>query len=118
MIRSLQNSEGRPPPERRAARRFPIISPVGYRAFRGRVLVREGIERAINIGSTGILLQVDPPLEPDLHLELSIDWPVLQQMRGHLRLHALGEIVRLRQDEVAVRVVRPQKFQQEESTGG
>jgi len=117
MIRSLQNSEGRPPPERRAARRFPILAPVGYRTFRGRVLVREGIRRAINIGSRGILLQVDPPLEPDLHLELSIDWPVLQQMRGHLRLHALGEIVRLRQDEVAVRLVRPQ-FQQKESTGG
>ena len=116
MIRSHQNSEGRPPPERRATRRFPIVAPVGYRAFRGRVLVREGIGRTINICSRGILLQVDPPLEPDLHLELSIDWPVLQ-MRGHLRLHALGEIVRLRQDEVAVRLVRPQ-FQQKESTGG
>jgi hypothetical protein len=117
MIRSLQNSEGRPPPERRATRRFPIVAPVGYRAFRGRGLVREGIGRTINIGSRGIFLQVDPPLEPDLHLELSIDWPVLQQMRGHLRLHALGEIVRLRQDEVAVRLVRLQ-FQQKESTGG
>jgi hypothetical protein len=117
MIRSLENSEGCPPPERRATRRFPIVAPLKYKAFRGHALVREGIGRTINFGSTGILFQTDPPLESDLHLELSIDWPVLHQMGTHLRVYALGEIVRIKEGEVGVRLIRPQ-FQKEESTGG
>ena len=117
MIRSLQNSEGRPPPERRATQRFSIVAPLEYKAFRGNVLVREGVSRTIKFGSRGILFQTDPPLEPDLRLELLIEWLVLYQMRSHLRVHALGEIVRLQEGEVAVRLVRPQ-LQKEESTGG
>lgn len=108
MAGCLQNSEGRPPPERRATQRFPIVAPLEYKAFRRRVLVREGVGRTINFGSRGILFQTDPPLEPDLRLELSIAWPVLHQMRSHLRVHAFGEIVRIKEGEVAVRLGRPQ----------
>ncbi len=57
MIRSLQNSEGRPP-ERRATQRFSIVAPLEYKAFRGHVLVREGVGRTINFGSRGILFQI------------------------------------------------------------
>jgi len=35
MIRSLQNSEGRPPPERRATRRFPIVAQSDTELFAG-----------------------------------------------------------------------------------
>ena len=105
---SLQNSAGRPPPERRATRRFPIVVPLEYKAFRGSVLVGEGVGRTINIASGGILFHAVPPLEPDSHLELSLDWPVLHEKRAHLRLHALGQVVRLREDQAAVRLFRPE----------
>ena len=117
MVRSLQNSERPVLPDRRATRRFPIVVPLEYKAFHGRVLVREGVGRTINIASRGILFHADPPLELDLHLELSLNWPVLHETRAHLRLHALGQIVRLSDDQVAVRLVRPE-FQKGESKGG
>jgi hypothetical protein len=107
MAGSLQNSQGRAPPERRATRRFPIVVALEYKAFRGRVLVLEGTGRTINIASKGILFHADRPLEPDFQLEVSLDWPTRHESTN-LRLHALGQIVRLREDEVAIRLLRPE----------
>lgn len=116
-MRSLQNSERPALPDRRAARRFPIVVPVEYKAFRGRVLVREGVGRTINIGSRGILFHADAPLESDLQLELCLDWPVLQEKRAPLQLHALGQIVRHGEGQAAVRLFRSE-FRKGESKGG
>jgi hypothetical protein len=95
------------------AQRFPMVVSLEYKAFRHGLLIREGVGRTINVGSSGILFHADPPLEPGLRLELSIHWPVPEEMRALVRLHALAQIVRLRDDEAAVRLVR-REFKREE----
>lgn len=114
MADTVVNWIGRAPPERRACRRFPIVAALEYRAFRGKELVREGIGRTINIGSRGILFKTEPPLDPDLRLELFVEWPALPATDVPLRLHALAQIVRLGEDGAAVRLFRPE-FERRES---
>ena len=117
MLQSFQNSEFSPQSERRASQRFPIVVPVEYKAFWGEVCAGEGIGCTINIASKGILFQADPPLEPGMRLQITLEWPVLHEMNVHLRLHANAQIVRLRDDRVAVRLIRPE-FQREELHAG
>ena len=93
-------------PERRATRRFPVALQLEYKALRHAELIREGVGRTINISSGGVLFEADGPLDRDLRLELSIEWPVYYRKSPRLRLMAFGEIVRVHEKEAAVRIAR------------
>ena len=104
-------------PERRSTRRFPIVVPLEYKAFRHGLLIREGVGYTLDISSSGILFQTDHPLESGLRLELSVEWPVLHDPRAHRQLHAFAHIVRLSKDQVAVRLVRPKLLDKNAAAG-
>ena len=106
MARFVQNSETGTHPERRAARRFAIGFRLKYRAFRHRELVGAGVGRTLNMSSGGILFQPDIPLDPDLNLEVLIDWPTASPSHLHLQLLAFGTVVRTGEHQTAVRMVR------------
>lgn len=104
-------------PERRSTRRFPIVVPLEYKAFRHGLLIREGVGYTLDISSSGILFQTDHPLESGMRLELSVQWPVLHDLRAHRQLHAYAHIVRLMKDQVAVRLVRPKLLDKNGASG-
>ena len=92
--------------DRRATRRFPIALPLQYKVFRGTTLLAEGIGRTMDISSHGILFHAGAHLEPYLRLELSIDWPMFQAPGPPMKLLVFGDIVRIADDEAAVRIMR------------
>ena len=120
MTRIPEHSQTLAPPElqeRRSTRRFPIVAPLEYKAFRHGLLIREGVGYTLDISSSGILFQTDHPLESGLRLELSVEWPVLHDLRAHRQLHAFANIVRLTNDQVAVRLVRPKLLDKNGASG-
>ena len=106
MFRSGNHSEQNPLPERRSTMRFPIIVPIRYKVFHQHELVGEGIGETINVASRGLLFHADHPLEPGLSLELDMELPALPDGSGLVKLRARGQIVRIEDDQVAVRVRR------------
>jgi PilZ domain-containing protein len=102
----MENSDGFPSVERREARRFPIVVPVKYRAFRRHLLVGAGTGQSINLASRGVLFRAESQLETGLFIELSIEWPVIDEIWERLRLRALGRVVRIEGDQAAVQLTR------------
>jgi hypothetical protein len=106
MSDSVQNSEILSRGERRAARRFPLVLFLEYKAFRGAAIVKTGVGRTINLSSAGVLFHADTHLEPGLRLELSIDWPAAPDGNTRMHLFQYGDVLRADEDRVAVRVLR------------
>ena len=93
--------------DRRKSRRFPIVIQLEYRIYQTPRSVDVGIGETINIGSHGVLFRAALPFQTGLFLELSLDWPLLHQMRERLQLRPLGRVVRVEADLTAVQLFRP-----------
>jgi len=102
----VQSSEILSRGERRAARRFPLVLFLEYKAFRGASLVKTGVGRTINLSSVGVLFLADTHLEPGMRLELSIDWPAAPTGNNRMHLFQYGDVLRSEQEQIAVRVLR------------
>ena len=71
---------------------------------RGQVETREG--RTIDISSSGLRFAVAGPLEPELRLDIAIDWPALLDGRIQLQLVVAGTVVWSSGSETAMRILR------------
>ena len=94
-----------PGPERRASVRFPLALEAHCVLHRrGQVETREG--RTIDISSLGLRFAVAGPLEPELRLDIAINWPALLDGRIQLQLVVAGTVVWSSGSETAMRILR------------
>ena len=94
-----------PAVERRATRRFGIQQEVTYKTFEPRNAQPEtGGGLTLNFSSRGILFQTSQPLKSGKRVEVSVNWPALISGTCPLKFVALGHVVRVEEDRVAVSI--------------
>ena len=91
-------------PDRRANQRYPITLEVEYQVPDRYGFQQNGLGRTINISSRGVLLDVSDPLPNQCPIRLSINWPFLLDGSIPLKLVMRGNIVRVLDNRIAVRV--------------
>jgi hypothetical protein len=92
--------------DRRNAERFPIEREIRYKLLRHEGGKEEGVGKSINISSAGILFTTDRHLRPGSDIEVTVSWPVLLTADLHLRLVALGRVVRSEEGTAAMEISR------------
>lgn len=90
--------------ERRRGRRFPIECPVNFRTLSGAGPPRRGRGSTVNIGSRGVLLEVDHPVAEGVLLEVSMEWPAKLDQRSDLKLIMCGSVIRSEGTRIAVTI--------------
>ena len=88
---------------RRFSRRYPIVLDARWRLPKSTVS-EAGTGATINLSSGGVLFQADRQMPAGARIELSIAWPVLLRNVAPLQLRVIGDIVRVRGREAAVRI--------------
>lgn len=94
-----------PRPDRRAAHRYPIATPLKYKTL---VASGEaaGLGLTIDMSNASVLIQTSRPLTNGARVELSIAWPALLDERVPLTLHIIGRAVRTEGDYSAITIER------------
>jgi hypothetical protein len=92
--------------DRRITARFPIEREIRYKLLTHNGGNDEGTGKSINISSSGILFTTDRHLPPGSNIEIAVSWPVLLTTDGHLRLVALGRVVRSEEGKAAMEISR------------
>jgi hypothetical protein len=92
--------------DRRVAARFPIEREIRYKLLRHDGGNEEGTGKSINISSAGILFTTDRHLPPGSSIEIAVSWPVLLTTDLHMRLVALGRVVRSEEGTAAMEISR------------
>ena len=92
--------------DRRVAARFPIERDIRYKLLAANGGNEEGTGKSINISSAGILFTADRLLPPGSYIEITVSWPVLLTTDLHMRLVALGRVVRSEEGTAAMEISR------------
>jgi hypothetical protein len=92
--------------DRRASKRFPIVTDVQYKVTRGRREPQSGSGKTVNLSSGGVLFDAPEALVPGRRIELSISWPTQLDGKCALNLVARGRITRCQGNEVAVKIAK------------
>jgi hypothetical protein len=100
-----QLPEGRPG-ELRFHWRYPITLDIEYKLLITGSVERIGVGKALNASSGGILFETDDALPVRSLVEVLMDWPLLKEGVGSLKLVMRGRVVRTDSKLVAVRVSR------------
>ena len=88
--------------ERRAKKRFPIVTAVQYKVTNGRGEPKSGIGKTVNVSSVGVLFAAPEALRSGKQIELSISWPSRLDGKLALQLVVWGRITRCRGAYAAV----------------
>jgi hypothetical protein len=80
--------------ERREKFRFPMQREVRYKVLRDGATLEAGTGHTIDIGSGGILFQVEKDLAEGAFIQLSVSWPVLLDDTCPMRLVVFGRVLR------------------------
>lgn len=90
--------------ERRVARRYPVEAEVQCRAL-SREAGSNLFGRLVNLSQTGLLMECNPQeLTPSQPVEIMVRWPGSSRVATGLHLRAVGQIVRLTPNRMAVRI--------------
>ena len=79
---------------RRRHVRYPLQLELQYKVVNRDTSIHVGAGKTINISSGGILFESEGTLPPEVKIHLAIDWPFLLDGVCHLKLIAIGRIVR------------------------
>ena len=91
--------------ERRASRRFAIEQEVTFRVLGARAGAPEtGSGLTVDFSSRGVLFRTHRPPRSGKRVEISVNWPALLSGTCPLKLVALGHVVRVDGDRVAVSI--------------
>jgi hypothetical protein len=77
--------------DRRSCRRYSIQMRVEARTEGHPAILITGT--TLNISSTGLLLTTSDPIEPNVHVRVAVDWPLLSYRGKPQRLWSSGEII-------------------------
>jgi hypothetical protein len=88
--------------DRRLNQRYPICIPLQYKLLRGSKVVKTGVGRALNLSSSGTLMESDDILPKGVRVELSLAWPATIDGKVGLSLVAVGKTVRATGQRIAV----------------
>jgi hypothetical protein len=91
---------------RRAARRYPVKTPLRYRIAGGAPEAAWKSGSTVDMSSTGILVETSEPLPPSLSFEISIDWLGLYHGRPVMRLMLIATVVRTDDRGTALSITR------------
>ena len=89
--------------ERRAGFRYPVTLELSYRELKGKTQLM-GQGKTINISSSGLLFASEHPPSVDADVELMLQWPVLLNDEGPLRLKVNGKVMRTEGGRVAIEI--------------
>ncbi len=88
--------------ERRAHRRYAIVSSLNYRIVRQHQVLQEGSGRSVDISTSGISFESPHMLPLGSKVEVTIAWPSGPSALRRLEFVAEGRIVRTQQTVTAV----------------
>ena len=80
--------------DRREKFRFPMQRELKYKVLRDGATLESGNGQTIDMGSGGVLFQLDRDLELGGFIQLSVSWPVLLDDSCPMRLIIFGRVLR------------------------
>jgi len=92
--------------ERRLKRRFQIEQEVRYKMLYGQRIAETGTGKTLNISSSGVWFTTENMLTIGMPVEVSMNWPVLLNDSGPMKLMIYGCIVRSNEKGAAVAIER------------
>jgi hypothetical protein len=80
--------------DRRTKSRFPMQRDVRYKVLKDGTTLEAGSGQTIDMGSGGVLFQVERDLSEGAFIQLSVSWPVLLDDSCPMRLVIFGRVLR------------------------
>jgi hypothetical protein len=93
------------PMDRRVSHRLPIEREVRYKVFGVKKTVRyAGSGMTLNMSSRGVLFTTESDLPEGARVEIAISWPAQLDDATHLKLVAIGVLVRTDERHAAISI--------------
>jgi hypothetical protein len=92
--------------DRRSHRRYPLQTPLRYRAANAPLNAAWKQGTALNMSADGILVQLGETVAVGAKLELAMEWPGLYHGRDKMRLFLTAAVTRCEAGRTAFRIVK------------
>src|SRR5215813_10413084 len=94
VARPKGNQDSKDEKDRREKFRFPMQRDVRYKVLKDGATIEAGNGQTIDMGSGGVLFQVERDLAAGAFIQLSVSWPVLLDDSCPMRLVIFGRVLR------------------------